>query len=178
LHPTRSRGLPWGQSPVTAWPTLPAADSSYSICVESFPTYYPFDFAPSFPLEPYSYGITTSTQLPCYAPELQPQSHKRRRLDTGSFAEIPRHEPPPPMAPQSGDSEAVKSEHHHAQLPIRNSPQSGAGDSLSRRMVDFSSLSALLCPCCGFGFGQSDGTLISCLFVSPLLLYRDVGYRL
>ena len=156
MQPTGSRGLP----SVTAWATSSAAYSPYPICVESFPTYYPFDFSPSFPQESYSSGITTSTQLPCHAPELQPQFRKRRRLDTGSSIAQPRHEPPLPMASHSGNGDDVKGEHHHAQLPFRSSEQSAAGESSSRRMVDFSSLSALLCPCCGFGWGQSDGTLV------------------
>lgn len=152
---------------MSALPTLSEAYySSYLPRAENFSTYYPLEHSSSFPQESRSYGIATGSQYSYHAYGLPSQSHKRRRIDTAAPISKPCHHALPSMTSPRENNSPMTGEHHHGQLPIRAGPSPAAGEqsdssSSPKRKIDLSSLSALLCPCCGFGWSQPDGMLAS-----------------
>lgn len=148
--------------------TLPASSAAYSSYLprsEGLSTYYPPDFPSLSPEAPHFYGLSTGTRYPYHASEVQPQPHKRRRIDTGPSNSSTYCDPTHSTDCEHGDDSAMKGEHLRAQLsfhagssPAATEPPPGCHTS-PKRTMDLSSLSALLCPCCGFGWSQPDGML-------------------
>lgn len=135
----------------------------------------PFSFGFQLPPQPGSGSYAFASNVQFHPHDYHGHTHKRRKVDTS-----------PPMPPSDVSSRerltevkpACGRDHGHPRsMPtwsasvVTHPVEASSSLPLAKRMAN---LSSLLCPCCGFGWGQPDGTrrmsLFCLLSTCPLLI--------